>query len=1025
MRLLLMLSSFVLLFGQLSAQNRTITGKVTDPEGKPLPNVTVLTKGSSRGTTTGEDGTYSLSVPPTAKALVFSAIGMARTEASIGSGTTVNVSLKTGVNKDLQEVVVVGYGTTKKSDLTASVTKVSGESVANIPFSSVDQALQGKAAGMQSSGFSGQPGANQQVRIRGISSYAASTQPLYVVDGIQINSGDLARVVASSNVLSNINPDDIESISVLKDAAATSIYGARGGNGVIIINTKRGKAGKTQLTASAEVGNNRLGHIPDAAKPLNSKDWLALFQEGYVNIPAPPQTPASAAAAAAVYGDGTVDIDWLKKVTRTGQQQQYNLSAQGGEGKTTYYISGGYFKQQASTIAADLTRYSTLIKVENNPTPKLNFSLSLQPTYTNENGPLSNGSQFGNPILSAFFLRPTQNPYNADGTLNINSTAKDFSSVFNPLYIAAHNVHSLGTFSGIGNVQARYNILDNLKFTTKYGAQYSTLNEYQYDNYLHGDGVAAHGRAFSDYTQFFLSDFTNQLDYHFSLLPNKDLVVDAKLGYESILSKNYNITAGAQNFPTDRLDLSTIAATPTAGKSDQSDYSFASVFSNVTLNYKDRYVLSGNFRRDGSSRFSPDHKYGNFPAVGFAWNVSKEDFFSNVNGISSLKLRASYGSSGNAEIGNYSYLRQLGYSTTLSYNNQPGGNFNVIGSPELTWEKDKQTDLGLDASFLNSRLNVVFDYYNKVSSDLLFSFPISQTTGFSNILENIGKLSNKGEELTINATPVISKDFTWDISFNITHNVNKMEVLPPQPPGQPLINGQFLVAPGYDLNTWYMRYWAGVNPANGDPLWYTDATKKAVTNNYNAAARVNTGKSANPKYYGGFTNTFSYKGFSLSADLYYNYGNYVWDQWALYLADQVQPSYGKYSLIKQRWTTPGQKTNVPKLVYGSANFSNSTSTRFLEKADYIRLRNVTFGYTLPASTAKRLHMSSLRIYVRGTNLWTKTYDKNMTIDPEQGGSTSINGTVTNNGTTTSSNQGINNLNVFYSKAVTAGISIGF
>ncbi|HZE82663.1 MAG TPA: TonB-dependent receptor [Puia sp.] len=1020
MRLLLLLSSFVLLFGQLSAQTRTITGKVTDAEGKPIPNVTVLTKGSSRGTTTGEDGTFSLSVAPTAKSLVFSAIGMGTTDVKIGSGNTVNVSLKTGVNKDLQEVVVVGYGTTKKSDLTASVTKISGESVANIPFSSVDQALQGKAAGVQSSGFSGQPGANQQVRIRGISSYAASTQPLYVVDGIQINSGDLARVVASSNVLSNINPDDIESISVLKDAAATSIYGSRGGNGVIVITTKRGRAGKTTFSASAEVGNNKLGNIPKAAKPLNSKDWLALFQESYINAG---QTPAAAATAAATYGDGTVDIDWLKTVTRSGQQQQYNLAAQGGEGKTTFYVSGGYFKQQASTIGADLTRISTLVKVENNPSPKLNISLSLQPTYTKENGPLSNGSQFGNPILGAFFLRPTQNPYNADGTLNISTAPKDFQSVFNPLYIAANNIHNLGTFSGIGNAQARYNILDNLKFTTKMGIQYQTLNELQFDNFLHGDGVAAHGRGFTYYTQFFLSDFTNQLDYHFNLLPNKDLVVDAKVGYEAIVSHNYNITAAAQNYPTSRLDLTTIAGTPTNGVAIENDYSFASVFSNVTLNYKDRYVLSGNFRRDGSSRFSPDHKYGNFPAVGFAWNVSKEDFMSNVNAISSLKLRASYGSSGNAEIGNYTFFQLLGYGATLNYNNQPGGGFNSIGNPQLTWEKDKQFDIGTDVSFFSNKLNIVFDYYNKVSSDLLFSYPLSLTSGFGSILENVGKLSNKGVEFTVNATPVASKNFSWDVSFNITHNVNKIETLPP---GQTqVLVSQFQVAPGQDINTWYMRQWAGVNPANGDPLWYTDATKKAVTNSYNAAARVNTGKSANPKYYGGFSNTFTYKGFSLAADLYYNYGNYVWDQWSSFLADETNPSYGKYSLTKQRWTTPGQIADVPKLIYGSSNSSNAASTRFLESADYIRLRNVTFGYSLPVATAKRLHMSSLRIYVRGTNLWTSTRQKNLTIDPEQGGSTNINGTVTNGGTTTTTNQGINNLNVFYSKALTAGVSIGF
>jgi TonB-linked SusC/RagA family outer membrane protein len=1020
MRLLIMLSCFVLLCGQLLAQNRTITGKVTDAEGKPIPNATVLAKGSSRGTTTGEDGTYSLSVSPGTRALMFSSVGMDRIEISIGGGVSVNATLRTAANKDLQEVVIVGYGTQKKSDLTSSVVKISGDQVANIPFSSVDEALQGKVAGMQSSGFTGQPGANQEVRIRGIGSYSASSQPLYVVDGIQINSGDLSvqTIVSSTNVLATINPDDIESISILKDAAATSIYGARGANGVIIINTKRGKAGKTQFTATAEIGNNLLGNVPPSAKPLNGKDWVSLFEESYINAGG---TVAQATTAVSNLGDTTHNTDWLKTVTRSGIQQQYNVAASGGEGKTTFYISGGYFKQQASTIAADLTRYSTLIKVENNATPRLNLQLSIQPSYTKENGPLSNGSQFGNPVLSAFFLRPIQNPYNTDGTLNINTDSKDFNAVYNPLYIANNNVHSIGNFSGIGNAQARYSILDNLKFTSRLGAQYETYNEYQYDNPNHGDGVSAHGRGFADYAQYFLTDFINQLDYHGNVTP--DLTLDAKVGYEAILSKEYQIVAAAQNFPTSRLDLSTIASTPTAGNSSGTDYSFASVLSNLTLNYKGKYILAGNFRRDGSSRFAQSRLYGTFPSVSFAWNVSKEDFMSGVNFISNLKLRASYGSAGNAEIGNYSYLQQFGFGTasvngvtnSVNYNNQPGGVFGVIGNTSLTWEKDNQTDIGLDASFLKNRLNIVVDYYDKENSQLLFGFPLSLTTGFATITENIGKLANRGVEFTVNATPVQTRDFSWDLNLNISHNKNEIRALPT---GQDsIINGQFFVAKYYDVNTWYMRQWAGVDPATGNPLWYTDATKKATTTNYNAAQRVKTGKSVNPKLFGGFSNTFTYKGFSLSADLYYNFGNYVWDQWGSFLADEVNPSYGKYGLTKQRWTTPGQITNVPKLIYGSANFSNSTSTRFLYKADYLRLRNVTFGYSIPTGMAKRMHMSSLRIYVRGTNLWTKTYDKNLTIDPEQGGSTGSNGP--------GANQGVNNLNLFYNKALTAGLSIGF
>lgn len=1014
--LLLLFGSCLLLCGQLFAQNKTIRGKVTDDKGNPLANVTVIVKGVAHGTSTQPDGSFSLTIGPGAKTLVISSIGFGTQEVAIASKAEITIKLTSSADKDLQDVVVVGYGTAKKSDLTSSIVKVGGDRVANVPFTSIDQTLQGKAAGLQAADFSGQPGANVQVRIRGIGSYLASTQPLYVIDGIQINAGDLQNVtvLSSTNVLANLNPDDIESVTVLKDAAATSIYGARGANGVILVTTKHGKAGRTQITVSAEGGANHFGKLPVAARPLNATNWLALFKESLVNAG---KTQGAADTAALAYGDGTVNTDWLKLVTRTGTQQQYNISLQGGEGKTTFYVSGGYFKQQAASIGDDLTRYSGLARIEHT-SGRLNLSLNLQPSYVLEHGTLSNGSYFGNPVMNIYFLRPTQNPYNADGSLNIAANNAGFTSVYNPLYIVKYNIHSNGQFSGIGGAQARYSILDNLKFTSKIGLQYQTMNDYQYDNPNHGDGKSANGRGFADYSQYFLWDWTNQADYHVNISKERNFSADIKAGYESILSKAYFIQANAQNYPTPRLDLSTNASTPTAANVNGSDYSFASEYASASFNYDDKYILSANFRRDGSSRFSPAHKYGSFPSVGFAWNLTKEGFLENMTWLDNLKLRASWGSAGNAEIGNYTWLQQLGFGTALNYNNQPGGGFNNIGNTNLTWEKDNQTDIGFDATLFKNRLSFIVDWYDKQSSNLLFPVPLSQTVGFSTIIENFGSLSNKGFEFTVNATPVQTRDFTWDISLNITHNKNAMGKLP-----QPVIvNGQFYVAKGNDINTWYMREWAGVDPATGNPQWYTDSTKKAITTNYNAAARVHDGKSANPKYYGGLTNTFTFKGLSLSADFYYNYGNYVWDEWAYYLSDEVSPTYGKYGLDLNRWQKPGDKTNVPKLVYSSSNFSSSTSTRWLYKGDYIRLRNVTLGYTLPASVVKSMHLTSLRIYARATNLWTKTYDKNLTIDPEQGGSSSFAGQSQTGAT---SSVGTSNLNVLYNKALTAGISIGF
>lgn len=1018
-KLLFALSAFLLFTGQLFAQ-KTITGKVTDDKGNPIPNVSVTVKGTNSGTVTRTDGTYSLSVPGKATHLVFTSIDMASEEVAIGSQSTISPVLKPG-EKTLAEVVVVGYGTQRKSDLTSAIGKIGGDKIANTPFSSLDQPLQGKLAGVQSSTFSGQPGANQQIRIRGTGSYSVSSQPLYVIDGIQINSGDLSRITTTSNVLSNINPDDIESITVLKDAAATSIYGSRGGNGVILVTTKKGKAGKTQFNFSTEVGTNKLGDIPSAAKPLTSQQWLTLFKESYLNAGG---TQAQADAAAASYGDGSVDVDWLKAVTRTGTQQLYNLSAAGGDEKTKFYVSGGYFKQESSTVASALTRYSATVNLDHNTGRKLSFSLKLAPAYTKEDAALSNGSQFANPILSAFFLRPLQNPYNADGTLNISSATKDFANVYNPLYLAQQNVHSLGTFSGIGSAQGKYNILDNLSFTSKMGLQYSSLEEFQYDNPAHGDGFAAKGRGYTYYTRYFLYDFTNQLDYHANLTRNKSLTMDAKVATEAIRSKSYNISAQSQNYSTPRLPLSTNASTVTIGNATGSDYSFASVFGNLSFNYEGKYVVAGTLRRDGSSRFGINNQYGTFPSASFAWNMAKENFFEPVKFVNDLKLRVSYGSAGNAEVSNYGAKQTFGFGA--NYNNNPGGTFNTLGNVELTWEKDNQFDVGVDAALFKNRLSFTVDYYNRVSSGLLFGVPLSQVTGFSTITANVGKLQNKGIEITINATPVATKDFTWDLNFNFTHNKNTLKTLPP---GQTqILNSQFLVKPGFDINTWYMRQWAGVDQATGNPLWYVDSSKSTTTSNYsltsaaNPAQRVNTGKTATPKYYGGFSNTFTYQGFTVSADLYYNYGNYVWDQWGSFLADETNPSYGKYSLTMARWQKPGDITNVPKLYYGTANSSataqnsssNATSTRFLYKGDYIRLRNITFGYRLDKNLLDKLHLNSFYFYVRGTNLWTKTYDKNLTIDPEQGGSSNTNANV-----------GVNNLNLFYNRVMTAGINIGF
>ena len=990
-------------FTTLSAFSQVveIKGKILEESSRSsVVGATIRDKGHTLGTVSDINGDFHLKVKSLPVTLLVSSTGFKSQNIEVYENEPITIYLAEDQNQ-LNEVVVVGYGTQKKSNITSSIAKVSGAKLEQIPISSVDQILQGKVAGLQSVTFSGQPGANQQIRIRGVGSIysTASSQPTFVIDGIIINSGDLSRNTTTSNVLAQLNPDDIESVSVLKDAAATAIYGALGSNGVIVITTKSGKAGKTKFSFNAEVGYNTHGPIPNAGKTLRTNDWVTLFKESIINAG---YTQEQADAQVANYSDGTVDTDWLSLVTRKGQQHQYNFSASGGSDKTKFYLSAGYFKQESTVIGSDLTRISSVIKLDHNVNRKLSFGLNLQPTYSRENAPSSNSSAFSNPVMEYYFLRPTQNPYNTDGSLNINNTAKDFSSLFNPLYIINNDKTYIDFLSINGKAEAKYNILDNLSFSSKLGLQYNNLEEYKYNNPNHGDGKSVKGRAYAYYTRYFLYDWVNQFDYHLDFTSNKDLALDATAGYEALSSKQYSINAAANNYPTDKLISSSIASTPTDGSATWSDYSFIYLFARANLNYQNKYFLSGSIRRDGSSRFSEDNRYGYFPSGSAGWDISKEEFFKPVKFIDNFKVRASYGVVANANgLGNYSWRPQVGYG--LSYNNQPGGNYNTLGAEDLKWESGKQTDVGLDASFLNNRVNIVFDWYNRITDNLIYNLPTSLSTGFSTKTTNVGALQNKGIEFTINATPIKTKDFSWDVSFNITHNKNS---LTKNPLDVDQANGSFILGKGHDFYEFYLKEWAGVDPANGDPLWYTDETKTATTNNYNSAAKVATGKSASPKYYGGFSNTFTYKGFSVSGDFYYNYGNYVQDQWAAYLYDEVNPSYGKYSYNLNRWQKAGDVTDVPKLVYNSTNKSNAASTRFLYKGDYIRLRNVSLGYSFNKSILSKLNLSSLNLYVRGTNLFTHIYDKKLPFDPEQ----NINSQ--------------SNFNFFINKSVTFGINAG-
>ena len=986
----------ILVVTQVAAQNKTIKGRVTEDGKKPLSNASIIVKGTTVAAKTNEEGYYSITIPANGRVLKFSSLNFEDQEVNIGSKSEINVILVNTVS-DLQQVIVTGYGTTKKATNTGSIATVKASEIENLPFSSVDRALQGKVAGLQSVASSGQPGASQAILIRGASSISASNAPLWVVDGVPINAGDASRLQTTGNLLSTLNPNDIESISVLKDAASQSIYGSRAANGVIVVTTKKGKSGKTKFRFDTELGNSDVAYVNEKYKPLDANEFINLTREGLVNA------GASAAQTTSILnslGQGNgINFNWFDNIMRVGQQKQYNLSAEGGNDKTTFFLSGGNFVQDGTSINSQLRRNNVNFRITNKATDKLTIGLNLNAGNVSQRAPL-NGGAFGNPLLSTYFLLPTYSAYKPDGTYNYILNG----GLHNTVALSEMDKRFLRQSSIRGSVNGEYKILDNLKFRSVYGIDYNALEEDQYNNPLHGDGLASNGRAFSYYTRYFNYVWTNTLDLQQNITRNGDLSSSTQIGYEAQKSAGYFSSLQAQQFPPSlSLTYPASGASPTTASATISDYTFESQFASTNLNYKNRFVVSGSFRRDGSSRFSAKNRYGNFWALGATWNIDREDFMANNRIFDQLKLRGSYGVNGNAGIGNYDAPALYGFG--FNYNQLPGSAPTNVGDENLTWELNKPMNIGLDFSVLKNRVNVTIDYYIRKSENLLLSVPLSNTSGFGSATRNIGSMENKGLELSLNIVPIQTKDLRWDLDFNFSNNKNTITSLPNK---ADILSGNFIIRQGQSLNTFFLREWAGVDRSTGDPQWYINDKRQGSSNVYpGASARILAGQ-ALPKFFGSLTNALTYKGFNLSAQLYYNFGNQVFDTWrGYYLGSGFGASFNKVKRQLDAWKQPGDITDVPKYVYnGNKNF-NAGSTYNLNDGSFVRVRDIQFGYTLPKAYAERLKIGNANIYVRGTNLFTWVKDKNLPFDPEQGTSSAT------------------NLNVFIPKTVTVGLSLAF
>ncbi len=837
------------LFTPFVKQQQTVTGTVLDENNVPLPGVNITVEGTSRGTQTDFDGKYEISVEK-GEILRFSSVGFKDQAIQIGDESTVNVVLKEG--SALDEVLVVAYGKQSKASFTGAAVDVDLSKIDDSPLASFQESLQGNVAGLQMSTESGQPGATPNIRIRGIGSINASSAPLYVVDGIPVVSDNITRVATSSNTIAGINPKDIDNITVLKDASATSIYGSRGANGVILITTKQGKAGKTTFDISAQHGFSKM-IWRDQYKPLNTPQHLELLIESRVNAGDTQQE-----AEDYIYSrvDRTINTDWRDVITRTGKFDQYNISASGGSDKTQFYSSLGFYRQQGVVIGIGTRKFNGRLNLNHQATDRLKIDVGIAANYQklHTNNDAGNAA---NPVRALAREVSWEPVFNEDGSYNT-----DILLTYNPVGLVNENIRNTRIYGIKANLGLTYDILDNLSFQTKGNIDFNLVDEFRFDNPNFGLGRNDGGRG-RDYDNKVVNyNITNLLKYDFTL--GEDHNLDFTLGQEAQRIKRNSVYAYVANYGAPGLTTLANASEYLDASSERTGSSLSSYFLNASYSFRDKYYFNVTGRRDGSSRFGSDVRYANFGSIGVAWNIAKEDFMENVDAIKELKVRSSYGINGNQEIGDFA-SRGL-YATGADYDGEPGYTYSQQSNPRLTWEKNKPFNVGFDFNW-NNRIRGTIEYYTRKTSDLLFNVPISATNGLTDFLANVGAMKNSGWEFALSSINFDNPNgFNWTTDFNITTNKNKITRLE----GETIVDGQFIREVGDDFYTFYLPGYAGADPENGDALWFTDETETATTNKYSEAEPYKQG-SALPDFYAGLTNTFSYKNLSLSFLLYLNY----------------------------------------------------------------------------------------------------------------------------------------------------------
>ncbi len=965
------------------SQERTITGQVTSeetPEG--LPGVNVILKGTTTGTVTDVNGDYSIDVSSEDAVLVFSSVGFIQQEVRVGSQSVVNVSMLVDVSS-LDEVVVVGYGSQNKAELTSSISSIAPDEIKEMPVVGVDQQIQGRAAGVVVVNNTGEPGGGITMRIRGTSSIGSGNEPLFVIDGMPIENTQTAnRNVGNARIngLSQVNPSDIESIEILKDAAATAIYGARASNGVVLITTKRGAEGVSEFSIDAYAGVSQLTSRYDI---LGASDFAVLNNEGRAQIGEDPIYTQD------FINNPTIDTDWQDEIFRTANVYSMNINARGGNKTTGYMVSGGYLNQEGTIIDSKFERYSMRANIDHRINNFIKLGANFygafidQDRVRNDGGPDAGDAShyshiYGPPVLSTALVKNPASPvYDENGDYYVDTLALNY---VNPVRQAKDIDIDFQATRLMPSLFLNISLTKNLMLTSRFSADIRNENEEWWNppapNLPVGtDGTGQTSRRTYDKLMWTLDNyFTYDLDLgegsNFSVLVGNSL---QKSSTESSFVLAASIESPFIRTLNAGVDYDVV-------ESNKEAWSLASFFGRINYDYKNKYLLNVNARYDGSSRFGENNRFGFFPSAAVGWNISREDFMSSVSSVQELKIRVSYGLTGNQAIGNYASraLMNVGTGTNIgnNYTGKTGAKFQNLASDDLSWEETAQLNIGLDGSILKNRLSVAVDYYIKTTDDLLFNVPLPRQTGFSNIVGNSGKMENRGIEFTLNSTNISTQDFQWTTSFNISRNKNKiLELLDDE---DVIVGsnttGYSIARVGESISFYTYQREKLVNPEDGTVTLIDQNNDEVI----NTDDLVITGNPF-PDFFGGLRNFFTYKNFDLDIFFQYSYGNDIYNLTRRTLEIMNVPNEGiitgntTQKAFDNRWQNPGDVTEYPKVNFDQTNNNfNQAHDGWIEDGSYMRLKTLTVGYNFNSTLLERLSMSRARIYFSANNILTFT-----------------------------------------------------